>query len=89
MTVPSSRPNRVCSEGLAGTTVVRSTPLPESTLILILVTPDIQQDTGHGVVAMEKQWEIGVKGPVFDSIWNNQSKNWTWRIRLLLKANRQ
>lgn len=61
MTVPSSRPNRVCSEGLAGTTVVRSTPLPESTLILILVTPDIQQDTGHGVVAMEKQWENGVK----------------------------
>jgi len=61
MTVPSSTPNRVCSEGLAGTTVVRRIPLPESTLILILVTPDIQQDTGHGVVAVEMQWEIGVK----------------------------
>jgi len=61
MTVPSSRPNRDSSEGFAGTTVVRRTPLPKSTLILILVTPDIQQDTGHGVVAVEMQWEIGVK----------------------------
>jgi hypothetical protein len=40
---------------LAGTTVVRRTPLPESTLILIFVTPDIQQDTGHGVVAVSNQ----------------------------------
>jgi hypothetical protein len=55
MTVPSSRPNRDSSEWLAGTTVVRRTPLPESTLKPILFTPDIQQDTGHCVVAMENQ----------------------------------
>jgi hypothetical protein len=35
--------------------VVRRTPLPESTLKPILFTPDIQQDTGHCVVAMENQ----------------------------------
>jgi len=40
MTVPSSRPNRVSSERLTGTTAVWRTPLPESTFIPILFTPD-------------------------------------------------
>jgi hypothetical protein len=37
---------------LAGTTVVRRTPLPESTLKPTLFTPDIQQDTGPSAVVV-------------------------------------